>query len=445
MILTKKNTLYPTLGEVLNEIGKVLGTKPPYKENETFARKLDKLAKEGDFDYSLIDEMIDKIFQVPFPLDYSDLDHTLKAYGRNLIEYYVGMMKEIPLDGFSRRESIPWLVEHHACFRFVKFIEACQVHYKVRVADLDYFENEYPLRTVWNWLERQYPQFVDFRKNYGSGDPTQKKMQLDKEWKWKNGKHIPDNETLWGKNGLLTKFYEEKNIIPFEVGLINECVFFAKILQQFLKNTSKFNTFTRLHKISRNRYIVQPEYTILKQYLPYSEKEVMDHSFPYLSAVEDLRMRLINAEVICRSEQDEIHKIILNAEDDIEEIADYRPNWWHISRFHGMWYVLFTEDIESAVLHYMDAVRGIAYSGDHVRTKKIFKEALVLCCTAYLGGTRKVNGITLLPFLSNLKNQAIVFGAYENFAMEGQKMDGGEILYWKNKYSECFRKVLEDQ
>jgi hypothetical protein len=431
-------TLYPTVGEVLNEISKILGTKPAYKQDEQFARNLNKLAIEGDFDYTLFEDMLDKIFKVPFFTDISDFGYTLRKYGENLLDYYIGILREIPLDGFSRKESIPWLVEHHACYRFVKFVEACQKHYKPLVVNLDLFESEYPLRTVWVWLENECPQFVQFKKQFDG-------PQRDNESKWKHGKHIPDNETFWGKNGLLTLFYKEKNILPHEIALINESVFLAKILQQFLKNTSLFNTFDNLQKMSRNQYIHLSDYFILKQYLQYSEKEAIGKAETYLGEVDDLRKRLINAKIICRSEKDDIHEIIMLAEREIEKLTGYNPHWWHISRFHGLWYVLFKGDFEKAIPYYKEAVRGVVYSGDNLRTQKILKETLTLCCTAYLEGIQKVDGKTLLPFLTKLKNQAIALGGYEDCVSEGKKISDTEILFWKNKYRECFRMVWDDQ
>ncbi|MFT5700888.1 MAG: hypothetical protein ACI8ZB_003773 [Desulforhopalus sp.] len=441
----KHTTLYPTFGEILNEISHILGTKPAYKQNEQFTRNLNKLANEGDFDYTLLNEMLDKIFKSPFPTDFSDFNHTLRTYGGNLIDYYIGILREIPLDGFSRKESIPWLVEHHACIRLVKFIEACQKNYKPLVANLDLFESEYPLRTVWIWIENEFPQFVEFQKQYGGNTSLERKLQRDKEWKWKNGKHIPDNETLWGKHGLLTQFYEKKNINHYGISLVNETVFFAKFLQQFLKNTSSFNTFENLQKMSRNQYIHQSDYSILKQYLPHSENEVIGEAETYLCAVDDLRKRLINAEIICRSEKDDIHEIIMLAEREVDRLEGYNPHCWHISRFHGMWYVLFMEDLEKAIPHYKEAVRGVVYSGDNLRTQKILKEALTLCCTAYLEGIKTVEEKTLRPFLTKLKNQAIALGGYEDCVSEGKKISDNEILFWKNKYKECFRKVWNDQ
>ncbi len=438
-------TIYPTVGEVLNEISKILGTKPAYKQDEQFARNLNKLAIEGDFDHTLLEYMLDKIFKIPFLTDISDFGHTLKKYGENLIIYYIGMLRKISLDGFSRNESIPWLVEHHACYRFVMFIEACQKHYKPDVVNLDLFESEYPLRTVWVWLENEYPQFVRFKKQYGCSNSLEIKLQRDKVWKWKNGENIPDNETLWGKHGLLTQFYKKQKIHHYEIALINESVFFAKILQHFLKNTSSFNTFDNLQKMSRNQYIHQPDYSILKQYLKYSEIEAIGKAETYLVAVDDLRKRLINAKIICRSEKDDIHEIIMLAEREIDRLEGYNPHWWHISRFHGMWYLLFTEDFEKAIPHYKEAVRGVVYSGDNLRTQKILKEALTSCCTAYLEGIKTVDGKTLRPFLTKLKNQAIALGGYEDCVSEAKKISDTEILFWKNKYRECFRMVWDDQ
>ncbi len=292
------------------------------------------------------------------------------------------------------------------------------------------------------WLVKKYPKFALFKEHNNEKYFLDQKSQRDKEWKWKNGRHIPEHESLWGNNGMLTSFYAENEVNDEDRAVINESVFFATILQRFQKKTSSFAAFENLKKMSRNEYKFLPDYALLKQNLQYSEAEVMQKVEKYLLACDELRTRLVNSRNRFVVDKDQTHDLILFAEREIERLQGYNLDWWNISRFHGMWYVVFGRNYDKAIPYYMEAVKGVVYSGDNVRTRKIIREALVVCCTAYSDGIRKIEGKNIISFLKRLKQQAIVLGHYLKFEDPGKEFTEVEIELWINFSHNYFHNIV---
>jgi hypothetical protein len=411
-------TLYPTFGEVLNEIAKILESKPTYTNDSShpdyrLAANLDRLVKDGGTDFTLFKPIIEKVMTIPFSEKEGDFQGYVEKYSIFLWEMYLTLLKKISFDGFNRRQTVPYLIEYWACRYMFTFIVSRQHSYRKKISGLNLFESEYPIATVFNWLEKKYPMFSEFTSSYGGETSLDRKLHRDKEWKWKNGKHIPSNDGLWAKNGLLTKFYAEMDIPDEDIAIINESVFFAKVLQHFLKATKELKTYENLRKISTGTFNFKVEpHTLLKQYLNKSEEEIMGKVFDYLKTLDEIRSRMRNAVASDQKEKEAIHELIIFAEREIGQLGVYNPNWWHISRLHGMWHVVFNNDLESAIPFYIQAVKGVVYSGDRSNTKKYIREALSVSCKAYLNGIKRCNEGNVKSIAKRLKSQAITLNVY---------------------------------
>ncbi len=108
-IRTRIKPPYPTLGEVCRLLTAAFDTKSTDAE---IRKKLDQLAREGDFDWSLPPQIIEALLLNPL----RDFDPELSDFVREFVEVvlrkHVEMLSHVPLDALSRDEAAPLLIKH---------------------------------------------------------------------------------------------------------------------------------------------------------------------------------------------------------------------------------------------------------------------------------------------------------------------------------------------
>ncbi|MDY0248237.1 MAG: hypothetical protein RBR26_15120 [Methanosarcina mazei] len=446
MKLTKRQTLYPTLGEVLNEAAALFFSKPLYTDDVKdpdyrVARKIDGLSGFGafKFEYSSINHCIDRVFCAPFSEEDSDFNLFLKDCGHAIISQYISMIREYPLDGFNRNQIIPWLVENHVCKFICDAIASVQRAHLDKWQGLDLFKDKLPLRSAFVWLEQNFPEYGKFKKDFGKKGNNEWiaiKTERDRIGKWAKGVDIPTNERLWGESGILRSFYDSHEISKEKQVVINEVFFLARALQVFLRRSGHLKAFENLQLMAQNRYIYLSEHVLLQRLYADPTEQVMEKMEVYLCCLENLRGLLVNNPVREKGDREEALRIIELAEKELEAKSPYNPNWWHLSRFRGLWHE-FAGETDKAILSYIEAVDGFLYSGGH-HARRALREALTLCCSAYLGGLKKVNSTNLKSYIKRLKCQGVLFGFYPPWGLDEEDVPEGEMKIMSGYYWQYF-------
>lgn len=97
---------YPRLGEIYRTLALALDTKSSNRE-------IDRMAREGDFDWSLLLKLLEELFASPLAkyidADFADLmmDHI-----RHFQTSYIGLLSTVSLDSLSREQALPLLISH---------------------------------------------------------------------------------------------------------------------------------------------------------------------------------------------------------------------------------------------------------------------------------------------------------------------------------------------
>ncbi len=406
--------VFPTLGEILREASYLLGSKPIIT-NDTpdshlrLPANLNRLAREGDFDYSQIDPIKRVIFKAPFFTPDPMFEKYLSKMGDLLVTAYINMIKYITLAGFGRKESIPWLIEHKAAHFIYRLILYRQKTYSDRVKTLNLLKDDNPMRSFFLWLEDSYPEWHTFYKTFGQTAEYRTKTERDKVGKWKNNIDIPSTESLWNdQTGMFSTFYSICQIERKSQNIINESLLFARMLQLYYRRSASAACLRNLQQMAAKQYKYLSDYDKLMSYKTIPIDVIDKKVYKYLVLCDKIQKRLIMKPSRGASDKLEIYEMITSAEEEAILIKDYNPHWWQIKRFHGMWHV-FNKDFERAIPFYVHAVQGASYSGSE-NSEKIWGEALALCSALYINGVKKVNGKNLKSYIQSQKGKGIVFG-----------------------------------
>ncbi len=437
----KLQTAYPTIGECIRAIASVFESKPK-ETNDSYdplyrkAKELDRLAYKGDFDYTLIESLLKIVFTPPFR-PHPSFGEYLKWYGNSLYNRYIELIKTVPLAGFNRDQSLPWLLEYYATISMFEFIVRRQEIYLHELDGYNIFVSDMPVGSTLKWMEQKYPDFKEFIKTFGF--PKRKSIQIksakDSYRDWISGKVTPRSLSLWGTEGVLTKFFENYSIDYGNQNIINETTYFSKALQNFYTMTMNYNTKETLVCICNQEFRPKPDSEYLKQYLQIPEEKIVEELKPFFMYYLDLQDSLVNR-INNITDPQEMLQLIEKAESEIKEKKKFNPNWWEISRFRGMWYV-FNKQYELAIPHYIDAINGTLYSGSHL-AKKTLREAVALCCKAYVEGIRKVDSKNLKSIIKRLKSQGNALGFYFPLNFDKKKVSGEEIQFITSYFWQYF-------
>ena len=426
----KYQTVYPTLGEFIRVIAGVLDSKPNETNDSSdptyrMAKNLDRLADEGDFDYTMIEPLLEYVFKAHFE-PHPAFEAHLKWFGETIYKRYIELIKKVSLAGFGRDQSLPWLINYYATDSMFSFVVQRQELYLSELDGYNIFISDKPVASTLKWMEQKYPHFKEFKKNFGfqKRESTKIKSAKDTYRDWISGKATPRSLSIWGSEGILTKFFEKNSIDYGDRNIINETMYFSKALQNFYKMSENYNSREILISICTQKFQPEPDYIYLKRCLHTSEKKIMEEMMPFLECYRKLLDSLVNRTNTITDPQ-EMLVIIRKAESEIEEKKEFNPNWWEISRFRGMWYV-FNRQYETAIPHYIDAVNGALYSGTE-NARKILREAVTLCCQAYEEGLRKVDSKNLKSIIKRFKSQGSALGFYHPWKLEEKGVPEKEI------------------
>lgn len=103
---------YPTIGECLRFIVGAFDLRG--HGDATASKRLDRLAKEGDYDWTLYPTLVDQLILQPLAKCTDDEFATFfTARIGQVRDNYISVIGNISLDAFSREEALPPLIEHY--------------------------------------------------------------------------------------------------------------------------------------------------------------------------------------------------------------------------------------------------------------------------------------------------------------------------------------------
>lgn len=184
---------YLRLGECVRAICIAMDTKASNRD-------VDRLAREGDFDWSTLDSVIDDLLvdgtrRLLGPLAERLFENWLQV----VREEYCGMLLDVPLDTLDRSQTLPALVGEFFAPCAIRLLVQLQAHCPGpdlgRLLDV----GRLPIATVFEWLdEKAGSETADgkLEKLLYPGTTGDAKSSRDKIGKWRSGVDLPSGQSL---------------------------------------------------------------------------------------------------------------------------------------------------------------------------------------------------------------------------------------------------------
>jgi len=174
---------YPTIGEVCRLFAGAFGTK---SADPDARKKLNRLAREGDFDWHLPSQIIDSSILTPLESLDPDLAKFVGSYIDFLLNEHINLLSHVSLDALSREEAAPLLLKALGAGYVANFLIAFRD--QVGGPDLgDFLRQETsPVDVVFSWAESTFGLRV---ASVAYPDNKQKRDDLSR---WRRGETIPE-------------------------------------------------------------------------------------------------------------------------------------------------------------------------------------------------------------------------------------------------------------
>lgn len=403
---------YPRLGEIYNALAQALDTKPK-------DRDVARLAREGDFDWSRLANLREKLILAPLRRYVGDeaFVHELDRFILHVHANYLGMVSKISLDGMNRDEALPILTEHYFAPQTVGFLDAIWTE---DAPDSSSFlsPEEYPLEVVFNWADPGGSRVLA-----KAAFPETSDLALDnreKVTRWADGTQLPDLASLklfvdaLAKNGTDAQKRKAPALLKWLL-LARALTWFERQahplhLKQFLQ--WHINRGHREWDIGRILSLAAIEagkkLEVLKE--PFGKLYI---SLTLTKPKTDGDRAKAEAELTDFAKRLEMH--------DSEGRSRYALEW-----YRGRWHILSGE-YEEALEHYRLAVTHSAYRAGEM-WKEIVAEAMALA--GYVGNAK--------PFLKQLKHQAIALGLFVEPGEDNAVVEDWELEDLRKRFQHIF-------
>lgn len=192
---------YPTLGEMLRFVIGALDLRA--RGDATEKKKLDRAAREGDFDAEAFDDLIVALVETPFAEQGDpEFGHFVADFIRSQRPLYAKLLGKVSADALTREQLMPLLVEGYAPRVVADFLIEARDHGFIPSPELLLAEplsfgakrlRVSPLQVVleeYLWCKGQLEPDVLVALLQGSSSETGR--QRDKVRDWLDGVHVPD-------------------------------------------------------------------------------------------------------------------------------------------------------------------------------------------------------------------------------------------------------------
>lgn len=382
---------FPRLGEIYRVLALALDTKNNAKTKDHLYRDIDKLARDGDYDWSLLPTLCRELISEPLK-HYTDADFAalVEQFVSHVHASYIQLITTISLDSLSREEALPLLVENYFSAHACGLLLGIQKEFggPDLLVLLDAETN--PLSVVLEWAgsANADPNVntltkLAFPESTGA-DKTGREMLN----RWLNGKQLPDI----GNIKLFVKALKHKGFTQHD----NLCrwLVVARALA-WLEERSP----VPLRHVMRQHVLLGPQDFDIGALLSHAAFHAGQKRPALLMPGHMLHKnlkrttpKLAGDKAKTKTDLEALRR--LAEQHDLEGRTQFHLEW-----LQGRWHVLSGE-LEQALPFYKEAARLVNYRGGDAQ-KKITEEALVIA--GQLGD--KI-------FLKQLKHRAIAFGLF---------------------------------
>lgn len=179
---------YPRLGECVRAMCIALDTKAGNRD-------LDRLAREGDFDWERVDSLIDGLLvegarRLLGPV----AEEVFGPWLRLVRAEYCCLVLDVPLDALDRGQTLHALVEQFFAPHALQLL--VQLHARCPGPDLERLldDGRMPIKAVFEWLEEKVDGQIDKLLYPETTDDN--KSSRDKMGKWRSGVDLPSGQSL---------------------------------------------------------------------------------------------------------------------------------------------------------------------------------------------------------------------------------------------------------
>ncbi|MGC2855143.1 ankyrin repeat domain-containing protein [Novispirillum sp. DQ9] len=174
---------YPMIGEACQIVTGAFGTK---SADPSHRKELDRLAREGDFDWSLRPKLVEALLVNPLRKFDRDYGSFVGKFVNFVLDRHVEMVMRLSMDALSREEAAPLLVETAYGAHIAAFLISLKDQFGG--PDLGDFlrDDANPIDVVFRWAE------VSLGLEVAALAFPDEKQKRDEVGRWRRGDTIPD-------------------------------------------------------------------------------------------------------------------------------------------------------------------------------------------------------------------------------------------------------------
>lgn len=385
---TKENELlppYPRLGECYRLLANALDTKNSNRE-------VDRLAREGDFDWQVIPDLQQRLIKAPLRDKSSEaFANYVMATVEVMHDEYIHMIKKVAVDAMTRSETLPVLIRHQYAPRAASFLlklsDAIPSPSLVQMLDSD----RHPIDVVFDWLEEKLTVnkgqlgYVLYPDSTGQNKNGREDLK-----RWRQGIQLPSLARI---SLISQELREQLQSHAHLIGACTEWLITARALAFFEEQATPYLDLRRtiLREVLCGAPPVDLGWILSNLNIEAGNRlQAIKEAGLYLS--EDLRRKAAKQPGdMTRTRAALEHFRQLLADGDTQGICTYYLEW-----LMGRWYVLAGQPV-AALQHYERAVDLSLYRSGETQ-RNILKEALILAAN-----------LRKLPLYKRLKHRALVF------------------------------------
>ena len=377
---------YPRLGECYRLLAKALDTKASN-------RQLDRLAREGDFDWQLVEQLREDLIVRPLRTKSNDdFAEYVLACAMAVQNDYMAIIKLIALDALSRQQSMPALIKKLFVPPAASFLLNMQkaVPGPSLAALLD--TQKPAVSAVFCWLEEELgvePGQLGYSL-YGNSTGENKNGRETLQ-RWRQGHQLPGLQSIHLSSQKLREVFSKRK----------------KLIRAFVEWLVVARALTVFHEAAATYIDLQS--AILSEVLSGVPPEDIGVFLSHLNIdgaknrrglVESgllLQERLKRTTPKSLGDQGSSRYALDQFRHNIYRLEPDRVSLYYLEWYEGRWHILAGK-LEEALQHYEYAADLALYRSGETQ-KDILREALLLA--AYLGN---------LPLYKRLKHRALVMG-----------------------------------
>ncbi len=414
---------FPRMGEVYRALANALDTRS--SADTKHARGVDRLARDADFDYALLTASAENL-----------LGKALRTYGdteiadavvrsvQRLIRLYAGLVAAIPLDGLSREQALPTLIEHMFAAQGASFLLFARQKWGgpdvLHLLD----SRTQPIAVVLDWLSSDAQGLgTDWIKTLYPGSTGASKEMKDKLSEWRRGDALPKLQSLdvlakdmakkWPSKQRLVAHFKRWCVLARAVGWFErEAAAFMPVgttvrglmAQELLLGMPARDVGAAL--MAKVREAAQPMQTLKIAGLALMDS--LKPATPKAAGDQEKAERALNAfeQLLC----------VYDPQGRCSYLLPWAQARWHV----------LSGDLAEALSAY-EAAFGAALYRAGPNQKRIFEELLVVA--AQLDGNK--------PMLTRIKHQAVAFGFFKA-PLDGVIVEDWEFAQFKSQFAQVF-------